>query len=93
MLLPAQNVVGPDGVIVGMSGVPTETVTELETALHPFASVAVTEYTPEDVTVMLELRELFDHKYVFPPPATIVTPPPWQNIVGPVGLAVALGNG
>ena len=51
-LPPAQNVVGPPAVIVGVGFAFTVTTVDAEVPLQPFASVTVTLYEPLVLTVI-----------------------------------------
>jgi hypothetical protein len=51
-LPPAQNVVGPEGVMVAVGSGSTVTVCDAGAAVQEFASVVVTVYVPEVETVM-----------------------------------------
>ena len=53
-LPPVQNVNGPLALIVGVDGVEfAVTIVAAEVELHPKPSVAVTEYDPDELTVIL----------------------------------------
>jgi hypothetical protein len=91
---PAQNVVGPLAVIVGVGGIAlTVTVVGADVAPQPFPFETVTEYEPAVVTVIDRVVAPFDHKYesveLFG--AVSVTESLTQNVVGP--LAVITGTG
>ena len=55
---PAQNVVGPIAVIIGVGEAFTVTVIGLDVAEQPLALVTTTEYDPEVLTVMLWVVKL-----------------------------------
>jgi hypothetical protein len=73
---PAQNVVGPLGVTVGVGFGLTVTFTGAEVALHPLPSVTSTVYDPATVTNMLcEICPLL-HRYEDAADDVSSTPPP-----------------
>jgi hypothetical protein len=91
-LPPAQNVVAPLGVIVGVAGGGlTVTTVPLDVAVQPAASVVCT------VTAVLVLTTIdcvvapVDHTHDAALLAVSVTLPPAQNVVGPLGVIVAVG--
>jgi hypothetical protein len=92
-LPPAQNVVGPLGVIVAVGSGFTVTVCDAGTEVQLFASVVVTVYVPEVETVIAAVVAPVDQRYDVPPDAVSVTLPPAQNVVGPLGVIVAVGSG
>jgi hypothetical protein len=49
-LPPGQNVVGPSGMMVGLTGVLLVVVTGADVAAQPLPSVTVTDHVPEVVT-------------------------------------------
>jgi hypothetical protein len=52
--------------------------------------VTTTLYVPLVFTVMLCVAAPLLHKYAEPDEAVSVTLPPWQNVVEPVAVAVAV---
>jgi len=92
-LPPAQNVVGPLGVIVAVGSGFTVTVCDAGVDVQPFASVVVTVYVPEELTVIAAVVAPVDQRYDTPPDAVSVTLPPAQKVVGPLGVIVAVGSG
>ena len=92
-LPPAQNVVGPLGVIVAVGSGLTVTVRLAGTDVQPLASVVVTVYVPDVLTVVAAVVAPVDQRYDTPPDAVSVTLPPAQKVVGPLGVIVAVGNG
>jgi len=90
---PAQNVVGPLGAIVAVGNGFTVTAVAALVALQPFAFVTVTLYEPLVITLMDCVVAPFDHEYDDAAGAVSVTEPPSQNVVGPLGVIVALGSG
>ena len=92
-LPPWQNVVGPLGVITGAGSGFTVTAANVE-AEHPLAFAVVTIYVPVELTVMDCVVAPFDHRYETKPvPASSVTLPPWQKVVGPFGVITGEGRG
>jgi len=62
---PAQNVVAPPAVMVGVGGFAlTVTTVAADVALQPFASVTVTVNEPEFVALIYCVVAPFDHSYV-----------------------------
>jgi hypothetical protein len=92
-LPPAQNVVGPDGVIVAVGSGLTVTVCDAGAEVQEFASVVVTVYVPLVLTVIAAVVAPVDQRYDVPPEAVSVTLPPAQKVVGPDGVMVAVGSG
>jgi hypothetical protein len=92
-LPPAQNVVGPDGVMVAVGSGLTVTVCDAGAEVQEFASVVVTVYVPDVDTAMAAVVAPVDQRYDVPPEAVSVTLPPAQNVVGPDGVMVAVGSG
>ncbi|MCA6458394.1 MAG: hypothetical protein IM599_04635 [Chitinophagaceae bacterium] len=90
---PAQNVVVPLGVIVAVGNGFTVTVVTDEVALQPFPSVAVTVMLPLLATEIVDNVSPVLHIYDVPPPPVKETFPPVQNVVVPLGVIVAVGNG
>ena len=89
--LPAQNVVGPEGVIVAIGLLFTVTAVDAEVAEQPLAFVTATLKLPVALTVIDCVVAPFDHKYDEPAEAVSVTEPPAQNVVGPEAVIVAIG--
>ena len=58
---PAQKVVGPPAVMVGVGFELTVTTVAAEVALQPFASVMVTLYAPEATALIDCVLAPFDH--------------------------------
>ena len=48
---------------------------------------------PDEVTLIDGVVAPLDHKYELPLLAVRVTLPPWQNVVAPPGVIVAVGAG
>ena len=69
----------------------TVTVTGEDVAGHPLMSVTVTLKVPEAVTLIDGVVAPLDHRYDPPGFALSVTLPPWQNVVGPDAVIVAVG--
>ena len=90
---PAQNVVGPLGMIVAVGNGLTVTVWLAGAEVQPFPSVVVTVYVPFVLTVIAAVVAPVDQRYDTPPEAVSVTLPPAQKVVGPLGVIVAVGNG
>ena len=91
---PAQNVVGPPAVIVGVAGVAFVVTTVVaEVALQPLALVTVTVNEPEAVTLIDCVVAPFDHEYALPLDAVSVTEPPVQKVVAPEAVIVGAGSG
>jgi hypothetical protein len=90
---PSQNVVGPDGVIVGVAGAGvTVTAVAAEVVLQPVAFVTVTLYEPAVLTLIDCVVAPVDQRYDDAAFAVSVTEPPSQKVVGPDGVIVAVGN-
>jgi hypothetical protein len=88
---PAQNVVGPPAVIVGVAGIAlTVTVVAAEVALQPLAFVTVTLNEPEVVTLIDCVVAPFDQRYPAALGAVKVTEPPSQNVVGPPAVITGI---
>ena len=80
---------GPKAVIVGL----TVTAVAADVALQPFASRTVTLYEPEAVAAIDCVVAPLLHAYCdIPAGAESVTLPPWQNVVGPLGVMVVSGS-
>lgn len=91
---PAQNVVGPPGVIVGAAGgAVTVIVVPALVELHvPFETVTV--YVPEVETVIACVVSVVDQVFPVADEEVKVTEPPVQNVVGPPGVITGvLGAG
>jgi hypothetical protein len=69
----------------------TVTATVEEVAEQPLASVTVTVYDPEALTVMDCVVAPFDQLKDEPSLAVSITLPPWQKVVGPLAVMVAIG--
>jgi hypothetical protein len=89
----AQNVVAPPAVIVGFDMMWTMTAAGAEVALQPLALVTVTLYSPAVLTSIDCVVAPVDHKYAAAGFAVSVTWPPWQKVVGPLGVIVAVAAG
>ncbi len=91
---PWQNESDPFAVMVGMAGL-LLTVIAIgeEVAEHPSSLVTVTESEPADETIILAVVAPVLHKYEVAEPAVSVTEFPWQNVVAPLAVMVATGNG
>ena len=88
---PLQNVVGPAGVMVAVGK--GFTVTACVAVCVPQLLVEVTVYVPLVFTeIALPLVPVL-HEYVLPPDAVNVTLLPWQKVVLPLGVIVAVGGG
>ena len=83
---PAQNVVGPPGVIVGAAGgaVTVIVVPALVELQVPFETVTV--YVPEVETVIACVVSAVDQVFPGADDDVKVTEPPVQNVVGPPGV-------
>jgi hypothetical protein len=95
-LPPWQKVVGPLGVIVGADGNGfTVTCTDADAAeVQLFASVRVTVKVPLVLTVILCVIAPLLHRLPVAELDVSCTLPPWQKVVGPLGVIVgADGNG
>jgi hypothetical protein len=80
-------------VIVAVGNGFTVTVWDAGVDLQPFPSVVVTVYVPLALTVIAAVVAPVDQRYETPPDAVSVTLPPAQNVVAPLGVIVAVGNG
>jgi len=90
---PAQNVVGPLGVI-DTTGNGLTVTPWLVLALQLFPSVTVTVYVPLVLAVIVRVVAPPVHKYVAPAGLAVrFTLPPAQNVVGPLGVIDTTGNG
>src|SRR5207244_13215510 len=89
---PAQKVVGPLAVIVGVGSGFTVTVVAAEVAVQPFASVTLTLYEPELDTLIDCVVAPFDQRYDAAADAVSVTEPPAQNVVGPLAVTTGVGG-
>jgi hypothetical protein len=92
-LPPVQNVVGPFGVIVAVGSGLTVTAVAVEVALQPLAPVTCTVKLPFALTIIDWVVALLLHSHEEPAEAVKVTLPPWQKVVGPPGVMVAVGRG
>ena len=94
---PAQNVVGPLGVMVGVAGnaFTVTTIALLANDIHPLASPTWQVYVPEDVTLIFcVVSPPGDHKYDVEVGAESITEPPAQKVIGPPAVMVGVeGNG
>jgi len=89
---PAQNVVGPEGVIVAAGSAFTITAVGVLVALQPFAFVTMTLYEPLALTAIDCVVAPVDQSQDDPALAVSVTEPPLQNVVGPDGVIAAAGS-
>jgi hypothetical protein len=80
-------------VIVAVGSGFTVTVCDAGVDVQPFALVVVTVYVPDALTVIAAVVAPVDQRYETPPEAVSVTLPPAQNVVAPLGVIVAVGNG
>lgn len=86
---PAQNVVGPFGVITGFDGFAlTVIVVGEEVAEQPFPSVYVTVYVPAVIAVIVCVVADVDHTSPDGCEAVKSTDPPAQKVVDPLGVIV-----
>ena len=83
------HTVGEEAATIG-SGLTVTTVSAV--LLQPFESVTVTVYIPLETTVIVALVAALDHRYPVPPDAVRSTDPPWQKVVGPLGVITAVGG-
>jgi hypothetical protein len=90
---PAQKVVGPPAVIVGVGSGLTVTEVADDVAEQPFASVTVTLYEPDALTAIDCVVAPVLHKYDEAEDAVSVTEPPTQNVVGPPAVIDGVGSG
>jgi hypothetical protein len=65
---------------------------ELSVSVQPLALVTVTVYVPAAETVVAAVVLPFDQRYPVPPDPAKVTDPPWQKVVGPLGVMTAMGR-
>jgi hypothetical protein len=92
-LPPAQNVVGPPAVMVGVGGVGfTVTVVPADVAALQPAMVTVTVYVPAVETVMACVVAPVDQRLPVADEDVKVTLPPAQNVVGPPAVIVGVGG-
>ena len=92
-LPPAQNVVEPEALTVGVGSGFTLTAVAEDVALQPFAFVTVTEYVPVVLTLMDCVVAPLDQVYCdMAAGAESMTLPPAQNVVGPLGVMVVSGS-
>jgi hypothetical protein len=90
---PAQNVVGPPAVMVGVDGSAlTVTVVGADAVEQPLAFVTVTPYEPDADTTMDCVVAPVDHRYANPAGALSVTEPPAQNVVAPEGVMAGVAG-
>ena len=90
---PAQKVVGPPAVIVGVGSGLTVTFTDADVVPHPASLRALTQYEPGCVTVIDWVVAPFDHWYDGAEDDVSVTDPPAQNVVGPDAVITGTGGG
>ena len=90
---PLQKVVAPFGVMVAVGNAFTVTVVLAGAEVQPFASVVLTVYVPDVLTLIAAVVAPVDQRYDVPPLAVSVTFPPVQKVVGPFGVIVAVGSG
>ncbi len=55
--------------------------------------VTVTLFILLVLSMIAAVVAAFDHRYPVPPEAVSTTDPPWQNVVGPLGVITGTGNG
>src|SRR5688500_18558785 len=92
-LPPAQNVVGPEAVMLAVGAGLTPTFVGADVAVQPLASVTVTLNEPLFVTLIDCVFAPLDQEYVVMPAGAVsVTLPPAQNVVGPDGVMVVSGG-
>ena len=90
-MLPEQNVVAPDAVMLAVGVVLTVT-TLLAVAVHPpVAAVTVTVYVPVALSEIAAVVAAVLHRYVPPPVAVRVTLPGEQKVVAPDAVIPAVG--
>jgi hypothetical protein len=88
---PVQKVVGPPAVIVGVAGFAFTAITVgAEVAEQPFPSVYVTEYDPAEVTLIVCVVALVDHRLPDPCEEVRFTEDPAQKVVGPLAEIVGV---
>jgi hypothetical protein len=88
---PAQNVVEPPAVMVGVVGFAfTVTTVAVEVAVQPEPFVIVTVYEPEELTVMDCDVAPVDHVFPLAADEVNVTEPPLQKVVGPPAVMVGV---
>lgn len=88
---PAQKVVEPPAVIVGVAGFAfTVTVVVADVAEQPEPLVTVTEYVPEVLTVIDCEVAPVDHRLPVAEDDVKVTEPPVQKVVGPPAVIVGV---
>ncbi len=92
-LPPAQNVVGPLGVIAGAGGLAlTVTVSGADVAVQPLPLATVTVNVPDVETAIDCVVAPVDQAYVYPAGAVRVMLPPAQKVVGPLGVIAGAGG-
>ena len=90
--MPAQTATEPAGLMVGVGSGRTVTAVGALVELQPFESVTVTVKLFVALTVIARVVAPFDQEYDAPLLAVSVTEPPAQNVVGPLGVMVALSG-
>lgn len=90
-LPPSQNVVAPLAAIVAVGPGLTVTVVGADVALQPAASVTVTVTVSVAAMTTDCVVAPFDQSHDAPLFASSVTLPPWQKVVAPFGVMVAVG--
>ena len=79
------------GVTVGFeSGASAVTIIGADVPLQPLLSDPVTVYEPDELTVIAWVVAPFDQRYAGAALAVRVTPPPSQNVVGPLAVIVGV---
>src|SRR5664279_738683 len=94
-LLPSQNVVGPEAVIIGVGGNGfTVVIAGREGKLwHPFELVTRTVYEPDVLIKTLDVAAPFDHRKFDSGLEDKFTLSPKQKVVGPVAVIIGvIGN-
>lgn len=90
--VPPLQIVSSLAIIPGVT-VFTVTTVAADVAEHPLPSVTVTEYEPDELTVIDCVVAPLLHNHDVPADAVSITEPPAQNVVGPPAVIVAVGNG
>ena len=86
---PAQNVVGPFAVIVGVEGIGlTVTISPIDAPEEQPFSINSTVYVPEVETVILCVVSPVDHKLSVSDDDVKTTKSPEQKVVGPLGVII-----
>jgi hypothetical protein len=81
-----------EDVTVGVGALLTFTVVVLEVAEQPLLSITVTEYDPEDVTVMSCVVALVDHVFPEVDDEDKTTLPPVQKDVAPFAVITGVAG-